>query len=319
MKSIGLNRRLFIFQHGAVSGRRRAPVANNRDARVIQAANCIYTKNIIVSKSRFDVVLRASQDQAASPIPPEEQDFDLLSTKISDLVKVLDDDLKGCSIYLVGMMGSGKSTVGKLLAGTLKYKFFDVDTMIEMTHDGKKVSDIFKEFGQDYFRGCESQVLQQLAPYKSLIIATGGGAVLKPMNWSYMQQGVVVWLQGPPDLLARRVTKDGLEKRPLLADATSAGDGDLYNQALAKVTSLLTERTKFYENADLKVNLEGNGEDVESGAPTAVVMYRILVALQAKIQATKDEREAKKNFVIEGADSLKTMRTIDSPLSQAEH
>ena len=162
-------------------------------------------------------------------------------------------------------------------------------------------------------------MLKQLAPYKSLIIATGGGAVLKPMNWSYMQQGVVVWLQGPPDLLARRVTKDGLEKRPLLADAISEGSGDLYNQALAKVISLTAERTKFYENADLKVNLEGSGLDVENGAPTAVVMYRILLALQAKIQATKEEREAKKNFTIEGAESLKTMRTIESPVSQAEH
>ena len=142
--------------------------------------------------------------------------------------------------------------------------------------------------------------------------------MLKPMNWSYMQQGVVVWLQGPPDLLARRVTKDGLEKRPLLADAASQGD-DIYSQALTKVTSLLGERSKFYENADLRVNLEGSGVDVEEGAPTAVVMYRILVALQAKIQATKEEREAKKNFVIENADSLKTMRTIESPVPQSEH
>lgn len=141
---------------------------------------------------------------------------------------------------------------------------------------------------------------------------------MKPMNWSYMQQGVVVWLQGPEDLLARRVTKDGLEKRPLLADAASQGD-DLYNQALMKVTSLLSERTKFYENADLRVDLAGSGSDVEDGAPTVVVMYRILVALQAKIQATKEEREAKKNFVIEKSDSLKTMRTVESPLSPAEH
>ena len=91
-------------------------------------------------------MLHASSE--AQEIPPEEQDFDLLSTKIADLVKELDEDLRGCSLYLVGMMGSGKSTVGKMLANTLKYKFFDVDTMIEMTHDGKKVSEIFKEFGQ---------------------------------------------------------------------------------------------------------------------------------------------------------------------------
>jgi shikimate kinase len=54
-----------------------------------------------------------------------------------------------------------------------------------------QVAEIFKEYGQEYFRNCETEVLKQLAPYKSLVIATGGGAVLRPMNWSYMHSGGV--------------------------------------------------------------------------------------------------------------------------------
>jgi shikimate kinase len=138
-----------------------------------------------------------------------EFDFDLLSTKISELVGELDADLQGCSLYLVGMMGSGKSTVAKMLSNTLKYKCFDVDTMVELAHEKKPVSAIFREYGQEYFRDCEAQVqtvsptclvpqvlvvvviapclmdftqvLKQLSPYKSCVVATGGGAVLRPM------------------------------------------------------------------------------------------------------------------------------------------
>ncbi len=168
--------------------------------------------------------------QADPPVPTEEEDFDLLSTKIAELVEDMDADLKGCSIYLVGMMGCGKSTLGRMLSNTLKYNFFDSDTMVEKTHDDKSVADIFKEYGQDYFRDCESQVrstvgmhahaggrclmrhvvlkmiggrplaqtetpsltcaqvLKALAPHTKMVVATGGGAVLRPMNWSYMQQ-----------------------------------------------------------------------------------------------------------------------------------
>ncbi len=59
-------------------------------------------------------------------------------------------------------------------------------------------------------------MLKELAPYKNLVVSTGGGAVTNPMNWSYMHNGIVCWLEGPPDLLARRVVAEGVEKRPLL-------------------------------------------------------------------------------------------------------
>ncbi len=62
------------------------------------------------------------------------------------------------SIYLVGMMGSGKSTVGRMLANTLKYAFFDTDNVIELAHNKQSVSELWKEHGEEYFRNCESQV-----------------------------------------------------------------------------------------------------------------------------------------------------------------
>uniref|UniRef100_A0A7S0WF86 shikimate kinase n=1 Tax=Chlamydomonas leiostraca TaxID=1034604 RepID=A0A7S0WF86_9CHLO len=265
------------------------------------------------------VVFARSTEKPAHPFP-EEEDFDLLSNKIADMVPELNNELKGCSIYLIGMMGSGKSTVGKMLANTLKYAFFDTDTMVEMAHEKKAVSEIFKEYGEDYFRNCESEVLKQLAPYKNLVVATGGGAVIKPMNWSYMHSGVVAWLNGPTDLLARRVSKDGLAKRPLLVAGT---DGDvseeqLYATAKEKIEKLLADRTKYYETADLKISLEGYGLDEERGAPSAVVMYRLLCALKQKIEDTKREREERRNFTIENAGDVPSMRVKESPAQPEE-
>lgn len=71
-------------------------------------------------------------------------------------------------------MGSGKSTVGKMLANTLKYAFFDTDSVIELAHDKRPVSAIFAEEGQDYFRQCESQIVKELSPYRCVEMGEGG-------------------------------------------------------------------------------------------------------------------------------------------------
>jgi shikimate kinase len=123
---------------------------------------------------RSSVLVRSSSAEAE--VPPEEVDFDLLSNKIADMQEELVKELNGCSIFLVGMMGSGKSTVGRMLANTLKYAFFDTDSVIEMAHKPQAVAEIFSAYGEDYFRQCETQVLKELSPYKNLVVSTGGWA-----------------------------------------------------------------------------------------------------------------------------------------------
>ena len=82
-------------------------------------------------------------------------------------------------MFLVGMMGSGKSTVGKMLANILHDCFFDTDAIIEIAALGKTVSEIFAEDGDEAFRDIESSVLSELAAYKNCVISTGGGAVIR--------------------------------------------------------------------------------------------------------------------------------------------
>lgn len=270
----------------------------------------------------------AAQGEGLTPGHPYpwEEDFDLLGDKVKEVTDQLNTDLRGCNIWLVGMMGSGKSTVGKMLANTLKYAFFDTDSVIELAHDKRPVAQIFAEEGQDYFRKCESQIIKELSPYRNLVISTGGGAVIKSENWGYMHMGIVCWLDGDVDLLARRVAKDGIEKRPLLMAGAAPGGGEagaptqaaVVAAAQAKLTALLDERRKFYENADVVVPLQGYGADAEGGAPTAAVMYRLMTAVNEKVQAKKREREERMNFVVENADQLSTMRTVESPLARQQ-
>jgi shikimate kinase len=258
-----------------------------------------------------------------------DEDFDLLSNEVKKLTDTLSTELRGCSLYLVGMMGSGKTTVGRMLANTLRYAFFDTDAVIEAAHGGKSVADIFRDSGEEYFRRCESQVLQELAPYKSLVVATGGGCVANPKNWSYMHNGIVAWLSGEPELLARRVVADGAAKRPLLSSSgaetedenaannatTSSVDasGEAYGAALARLSNLAEQRRKYYSNADVVVPLDGRtDEDRERGAPTAVVMHRLMAAVAERIEKTREEREARRNFTIEYASDA------DKPGAKAE-
>ena len=142
--------------------------------------------------------------------------------------------LQGVDVYLIGMMGVGKSTVGKILAKKLNYRFFDTDVLIERVA-GKKIKEIFATEGEEYFRELETQILREVSAYNRSAIATGGGIIQKPINWSYLRQGLVVWLDVDIEILKKRLSKD--HNRPL------AG----------KLESLLKKRRSLYSQADIHI------------------------------------------------------------------
>ncbi|MFN9941556.1 MAG: shikimate kinase, partial [bacterium] len=99
--------------------------------------------------------------------------------------------LQGLNLFLVGMMGSGKSSVGRPLASALGYRFVDADQLLEQAA-GRSIAAIFASEGEDGFRQLETQVLDAISPWQRTVVATGGGVVLRPMNWGYLRQGVVI-------------------------------------------------------------------------------------------------------------------------------
>ena len=122
--------------------------------------------------------------------------------------------LGGRSLYLIGMMGSGKSSTGRPLAERLGYGFVDADAVIEQV-TGSNISEIFERDGEDHFRDLETQVLRSISERHSLVVATGGGIVTRSENWGMMHQGIVIWLDVERDQLLLRLQKD-FTQRPLL-------------------------------------------------------------------------------------------------------
>ncbi|XP_072993489.1 shikimate kinase 3, chloroplastic [Typha latifolia] len=194
-------------------------------------------------------------------------------------------------IYLVGMMGSGKSTVGKILSEVLGYSFFDSDKLVEQAVGISSVAQIFKVHSEAFFRDNESEVLRDLSSMHRLVVATGGGAVIRPINWKYMKQGITVWLDVPLEALARRIAAVGTASRPLLHQES----GDPYTKAFAKLTALSEQRGDAYSNADAKVSLEyiaakQGHQDVSALTPTAIAIEALI-----KIESFLTERAVVRN------------------------
>jgi len=213
-----------------------------------------------------------------------------LPDRVLQLAQSLGPRLKGSGIYLVGMMGSGKTNVGRILHNSLQYTFFDTDELVE-TITGKSVSEIFQDDGEASFRLMEEEVLQQLKPYTRILVATGGGVVTSLKNWDAMRNGLVVWLDAPTSLLAERLDGQTAE-RPLLDMPEDASK----EQLKAKLDEISTERRGMYNRADITVSLE---DGYEAGAISPVkVAYRVLKEIEAVIDAKDARDEERKNFTI---------------------
>jgi len=164
------------------------------------------------------------------------------------------------SIVLIGMMGVGKSSIGRRLGARLGIPFVDADAEIE-TAAGMSIADIFARHGEAAFRSGEARVIARLLNNGPQVLATGGGAVMNPATRTLIQQkGVSVWLSAEFELLLRRISKRKAE-RPMLQTADPA----------ATLRALLSEREPIYAQADLTVE----SRDVPHDAVVGEIIARL--------------------------------------------
>ncbi len=150
--------------------------------------------------------------------------------------------LGGRSIVLIGMMGVGKSTVGRRLAARLQLPFVDADHEIETAHAGMTIPEIFAEHGEPYFREGEARVIARLLDGTPGVLATGGGAYMREDTRDRIRaKAVSIWLKAEPDVILRRVKRRA--DRPLLQTADPA----------ATIRRLIEARYPAYQQADLTV------------------------------------------------------------------
>ena len=146
------------------------------------------------------------------------------------------------NITLIGFMGTGKTTVGRLVAEQLKFEFLDTDALIE-ERSGKKIAEIFAQNGEASFRELEAQLVEELSERNNTVISTGGGLPTNPANLvSLKKHSLVFCLWLSPEKIYERV-KDQLH-RPLLHDP----------DPLSKIRTLLAAREQFYKQADVLLN-----------------------------------------------------------------
>lgn len=167
------------------------------------------------------------------------------------------------NLVLIGLMGSGKTTLGRLVAHSLGFDFVDTDRLI-MEAAGKSIPEIFASEGEPGFRARESEVLRSLMGRERHVIATGGGIVMQPDNLTILQQlGCVVWLSADTTVLHQRTAHN--HDRPLLREA----------DPLAKLGTLMTERAPLYEKAcDIKITTDNlSPQDAAYGVAESVRVF----------------------------------------------
>ena len=145
-------------------------------------------------------------------------------------------------LVLIGMMGAGKSSIGRRIAARLNLPFVDADVEIEAAHAGLTIPEIFAKYGEPYFRDGEVRVIARLLEGGPSVLATGGGAFMREETRQRIRaKGVSMWLRADPDVILRRVKRRS--DRPLLQTDDPA----------AKIQELVDQRYPVYAEADITV------------------------------------------------------------------
>lgn len=167
------------------------------------------------------------------------------------------------NIALVGFMGTGKTSVGKILAKKLNREVMDVDRRVELG-EKRKITDIFEKEGEAFFRSLEKEAIREASQKKGVVITTGGGAMLDPENVEILKgTGWVIRLSARPETIFARVRHS--RQRPLLKG----------KDMLSEIKRLLALREPFYQKADLTFETDGQN--------SSEVADRILEALKGKL------------------------------------
>jgi len=147
------------------------------------------------------------------------------------------------NIVLLGMMGSGKSTIGYLLSNKINSDFYDIDKIIE-EEEGLKITEIFENKGENYFRKIEEKICLKILKFNNKIISLGGGSFLNNKIREEIQNNhVSFWLNWNTSTIIRRIKKN--KNRPILKGMSEN-----------EINKLIIKRKKIYEKAHLKINCE---------------------------------------------------------------
>jgi shikimate kinase len=186
-------------------------------------------------------------------------------------------------IFLLGLTGTGKSTVGKLLANKLSYPFIDLDEVIRFeTH--RSIEDIFEKDGEEYFRKLESKYLKKVASIDRRVIATGGGTPCYGENMEFIKtNGMSIFLYTPVELVTERLYATDMSSRPMLK-------GKEKEELHQFLTDKLNERLPFYSQSDVSIDTN-LAEEPGKLASMIFVLVRLLEQEKLSLQQYRKSQQ----------------------------
>ncbi|VFQ87081.1 unnamed protein product [Cuscuta campestris] len=172
-----------------------------------------------------------------------------LSLSVKKMASDISVDMKGTSVFLLGMNSSIKSNLGMLLADALRYHYIDSDSVVEESIGGKTVATSIPQ-SDEGFQEAETEVLRQLSSMGRLVVSAGNGAVRSATNLGLLRHGISVWIDVPLKLVAREVMEDKVQMPAF--EIPIAGS---YSEVLAQLTGIYEERQGGYATADTTISL----------------------------------------------------------------
>lgn len=160
--------------------------------------------------------------------------------------------MKKSIIYLTGFMAAGKSTIGPILANTIGWSFLDIDRVIE-DKERKKITQIFSEKGEEYFREIENRVLMELSSLSNHIIALGGGTIASDNNLKIIKQtGLLIYLKSSTETAYKRL-RFKRDRPALLFDGEDEPSKEIFT---SRINELLNSRRQYYEQSDYIIDTD---------------------------------------------------------------
>ncbi|KAB5516219.1 hypothetical protein DKX38_026867 [Salix brachista] len=202
----------------------------------------------------------------------------------------LSPELKGTSIFILGMRGPIKTDLGKLLADALRYYYFDSDSLVEEAAGGESAAKSLKERDEKGFRESETEVLKQLTSMGRLVVCAGDGAVQSSTNLGLLRHGISLWIDVPLDIVARGMVED----------KTQLAASDSHSEVLEQLVATYEKLRAGYATADAKISLSNIavklGYDELDSVTTEDLTLEVVKEIEKLTRVKKMMEEAARPF-----------------------
>lgn len=270
-----------------------AIIAAKPRSRIISGHSTHCFNHYFTSNTKFNL-LAATSDSASGSVSTKVPKVDLTLT-LKKRADEVGPELKGTSVFLVGMNHSLKTSLGKLLADAIRYYYFDSDCLVEEAVGGRSAAKSFLHKDEKGYHDTETEVLKQLSSMGRLVVSVGNVAVQRATNLALLRHGITIWLDIPLDMVAKEVVNGDIQ--PPLSKMSISGS---YDEVIPELNALYEVSQSGYATADTTISLQKVaselGYDTLDEVSTEEVTLEVLKKIENLVRVKKMMEEAARPF-----------------------